>query len=78
MVENLRRSLASLKVPEMEAVPTLTVGVAEAIMNTAFAPEDVVTEVINRAEDALRVARENSGDQTQVITPEMLARVARA
>ncbi len=57
VVDKLRKALGGVQVPSKNSPPPLTVGIAEAVMQSRFDPVDVVTEVINRAESALEAAR---------------------
>jgi GGDEF domain-containing protein/tetratricopeptide (TPR) repeat protein len=55
--EKLRRVLASMPLPGSDNAPRAAAAVVEAVMHRGFDPVDVVTELINRAEEALLVAR---------------------
>jgi diguanylate cyclase (GGDEF)-like protein len=55
-VEKLRKLVADVRLPGKELALPFTAGLAEAVMRTAYDPVDVVTEVINRAEQALHDA----------------------
>jgi diguanylate cyclase (GGDEF)-like protein len=65
--EKLRRVLANSR------VPSFTVGIAEAVMRAEFDPVDIVTELINRAEDALQMALGKGGHQVCVLPAEFSA-----
>jgi len=52
-VEKLRKLVADVRWPEKDQAIPFTAGLAEAVMRTNFDPVDIVTEVINRAEQAL-------------------------
>ena len=55
-VEKLRKLVADVRMPgRIQSLP-LSAGLAEAVMRSAYDPVDVVTEVINRAEQALHDA----------------------
>jgi len=56
VVEKICRVLASMKSPATERPLTTRVGIAEVAIRPGFDPVDIVTEVINRAENALGVA----------------------
>ncbi|MBV9146836.1 MAG: diguanylate cyclase [Acidobacteria bacterium] len=56
VVDKLRKLLASVKTPGTENPVTMTVGIAGAAIQKEYEPVDIVTEVINRAEQALEVA----------------------
>jgi len=55
-VEKLRKLVADVRLPGKDQGVQLTAGLAEAVMRTAYDPVDIVTEVINRAEQALHDA----------------------
>lgn len=56
-VEKLRRVLMGVRIPEREKPPTVRAGIAEIIPTPEYDVEDVVTEAINRVEQALSLAR---------------------
>lgn len=56
VVEKIRKVLADAKVPKTEHPVTMTAGIAGAVLNKDYDPVDMVTEVINRAEQALDIA----------------------
>src|SRR5205814_7180843 len=58
VVEKMRKALTGFKVSGSERPVTIGVGIAEAVMQGQFEPIDIVTEVINRAEDALEKAKQ--------------------
>lgn len=78
VVEKLRKVLASVKVPSKDRPVGMDAGVAECVMQPSFDPADIVTEVINRAEAALALARIEGGNKTQALqpTPETAGAVA--
>jgi diguanylate cyclase (GGDEF)-like protein len=55
-VEKLRKLVADVRLPGKDHGLQLTAGLAEALMRSAYDPVDIVTEVINRAEQALHDA----------------------
>jgi len=55
-VEKLRKLVADVRMPGKDHPVPFTAGLAEALMRSAFDPVDIVTEVINRAEQALHDA----------------------
>jgi len=55
-VEKLRRLLGEVRLPGKDHPVALTAGLAEAVMRQQYDPVDIVTEVINRAEQALQEA----------------------
>lgn len=52
-VERLTTLLGGLGLSEREGSPPLSAGIAQAVMQPGFEPEDIVTELINRVEEAL-------------------------
>jgi diguanylate cyclase (GGDEF)-like protein len=54
--EKLQRLLSQLKMPEKQDSIQFDAGLAEAVVRAEFDPVDIVTEVINRAEQALQTA----------------------
>ena len=71
VADKMRRVLAGVKVPGSERQVAVTVGVAEAAIQPSFDPVDIVTEVINRAEAALEVAKTEGGNRTHSIAPNL-------
>jgi diguanylate cyclase (GGDEF)-like protein len=63
VVDKMRRVLASIKVPGTDRNPPISVGIAEAVLQERFDAVDIVTEVINRVESALEVARSEGGNK---------------
>jgi diguanylate cyclase (GGDEF)-like protein len=57
VVDKLRKVMGTVKVPGTDRLPAMTVGIAEAVMQAKFDPVDIVTEVINRADEALEAAK---------------------
>jgi len=54
--EKLQRLLTQVKVPEKQEAVRFSAGLAEAVVRGEYDPVDIVTEVINRAEQALHNA----------------------
>jgi diguanylate cyclase (GGDEF)-like protein len=54
--EKLQRLLTQVQLPEKQEPVRFNAGLAEAVLRNEFDPVDIVTEVINRAEQALHVA----------------------
>jgi len=69
VVDKMRKVLAPIKVPGTERNPLLTVGIAEAVLQERFDAVDMVTEVINRVESALEVARSEGGNKAHSLAP---------
>ena len=55
-IEKLRRLMADIRLPGKDTPIPLTAGLAEAVMRQQYDPVDIVTEVINRVEQALQEA----------------------
>ncbi|MBZ5598404.1 MAG: diguanylate cyclase [Acidobacteriia bacterium] len=55
-VEKLRKLLTEVHMPEKEEAIPFSAGLAEAVVRPQYDPADMVTEVINRAEQALDTA----------------------
>ena len=68
VVEKMRKVLAPIKLPGLERAPTMSAGIGEAFMQEGFDAADIVTEVINRVESALEVARTSTGKKVHAIT----------
>ena len=62
VVEKMRKVMAAIKIPGTDRAPAMSAGIAEAVMQERFDAVDIVTEVINRVESALELAR-SSGDK---------------
>src|SRR5581483_6090787 len=56
VVDKWRKLLAGIRVPGRSIPLSMTVGIAEAVMDSRWDPVDIVTEVINRVEAALEAA----------------------
>ena len=54
--EKLQRLLSQLRLPEKQEAVHFSAGLAEAVVRGEFDPVDIVTEVINRAEQPLQTA----------------------
>lgn len=63
VVDKMRKVLASTKIPTTDRTPPISVGIAEAVLQEKFDAADIVTEVINRVENALEVARSEGGNK---------------
>lgn len=57
VINKMRKVLAAVHLPSKPDSVPLTVGIAEAVLQSRFDPVDIVTEVINRAESALEAAK---------------------
>jgi|tagenome__1003787_1003787.scaffolds.fasta_scaffold20986147_2 diguanylate cyclase (GGDEF)-like protein len=69
VVDKLRKVLTATKVPGKDRSVPMTVGIAEAVVQSKFDPIDIVTEVINRAEHALEVAKAEGPNKAQSVAP---------
>jgi GGDEF domain-containing protein/tetratricopeptide (TPR) repeat protein len=68
VVEKMKKVVAHNKIPGTDRVPPITVGIAEAVIQSQFDPVDIVTEVINRVEGALEVARSEGGNRARALS----------
>jgi len=71
VADKMRKALAAVKIPGSDREVTLTVGIGEAAVQQSFDPVDIVTEVINRAEAALEIAKAEGGNKAHSITPNL-------
>jgi diguanylate cyclase (GGDEF)-like protein len=71
VADKMRKALAAVKVPGSDRGVTLAVGIAEAAVQHSFDPVDIVTEVINRAEAALEIAKAEGGDTAHSLAPNL-------
>jgi diguanylate cyclase (GGDEF)-like protein len=55
-VEKLRKLLAEIKLPGKDTPVSFTAGIAQGVTRHQYEPVDIVTEVINRVEQALEAA----------------------
>lgn len=62
LAEKLRKTAAGIRPPWDGGGVTLSAGIAEAVARPEFENEDVVTDLINRAEATLDEARKQGGD----------------
>ncbi|HZI57323.1 MAG TPA: diguanylate cyclase, partial [Verrucomicrobiae bacterium] len=69
VVDKMRKVLAPTKIPGTERTPPISVGIAEAVLQERFDAVDMVTEVINRVESALEVARAEGGNKAHSLAP---------
>jgi diguanylate cyclase (GGDEF)-like protein len=67
VVDKMRKVLREIKIPNSDRLPPMTAGIAEAVMQDRFDAVDIVTEVINRVEDALTVARTEGGNKAHAV-----------
>ncbi|MBZ5507515.1 MAG: diguanylate cyclase [Acidobacteriia bacterium] len=69
VVDKMRKVLAPIKIPGTDRTPPISVGIAEAVLLERFDAVDMVTEVINRVESALEVARAEGGNKAHSLAP---------
>jgi diguanylate cyclase (GGDEF)-like protein len=69
VVDKMRKVLSPTKIPGTERTPPLSVGIAETVLQERFDAVDMVTEVINRVESALEVARMEGGNKAHSLAP---------
>jgi len=62
LVEKLRRAAAGVRPPWDSTQITLSAGIVEAAARQEFESEDIVTDLINRAEFSMEEARKQGGD----------------
>jgi diguanylate cyclase (GGDEF)-like protein len=69
VVDKMRKVLAPTKIPATERTPPISAGIAEAVLQERFDAVDMVTEVINRVESALEIARAEGGNKAHSLAP---------
>jgi diguanylate cyclase (GGDEF)-like protein len=69
VIEKFRKVISGTKVPGTENPISMTVGIAGAVIQKEYDPVDIVTEVINRAEQALDVAHSRGANSAHVMAP---------
>jgi GGDEF domain-containing protein len=69
VVDKMRKVLSPTKIPGTERAPSISVGIAETVLLERFDAVDMVTEVINRVESALEVARTEGGNKAHSLAP---------
>jgi diguanylate cyclase (GGDEF)-like protein len=62
LVEKLRRAAAGVRPPWDSTQITLSAGIVEAVAKQEYESEDIVTDLINRAEFSVEEARKRGGD----------------
>jgi len=72
-VEKLRKLMADVRMPGKDQPLPFTAGLAEALMRSAYDPVDIVTEVINRGEQALHDALAQGAGTVLSLAPNMAA-----
>lgn len=69
VVDKMRKVLAPTRIPGTDKTPPISVGIAEAVLQERFDAVDMVTEVINRVENALEIARAEGGNKAHSLAP---------
>ena len=69
VVDKLRKALAGVRLPGKTTPLPMTVGIAEAVMQSRYDPVDIVTEVINRVEAALDAAKAEGPNTAKSLAP---------
>lgn len=62
LVDKLRRAASGLRPPWDSTAITLSAGIVEALAKPDYESEDIVTDLINRAEHSIEEARKKGGD----------------
>ena len=62
LADKLRRTAANIRAPWDSGQVTLSAGLVEAVAKPEFDSEDIVTDLINRAETSVEEARKRGGD----------------
>jgi diguanylate cyclase (GGDEF)-like protein len=62
LADKLQKAAAAVRPPWEGTPPTISAGIAEAIARADFDNEDIVTDLINRAEASIEEARKKGGD----------------
>lgn len=69
VVDKLRKVLASVHAPGKSSPLAMTVGIAEAVMQPRYDADDIVCELINRAEAALAAANSEGPNAVKALAP---------
>ena len=62
LTDKLRRAAAGIRPPWEASAITLSAGIVEAVAKSDFDSEDIVTDLMNRAETSMEEARKRGGD----------------
>jgi diguanylate cyclase (GGDEF)-like protein len=72
LADKLRRAASGLRLPWDSTQITLSAGIVEAVPKTDYDSEDIVTDLINRAELSIEEARKKGGDSSVALeTPKL-------
>jgi diguanylate cyclase (GGDEF)-like protein len=69
VVDKMRRLLDGMRFNARTVPLKTTCGIAEAVLDPAYDPVDIVTEVINRAESSLHAAKHDGGNVARSLAP---------
>ena len=69
VVDKMRKLLEGMRFNSKTISLKTTVGIAEAVLDPAYDPVDIVTEVINRAENSLYAAKHDGGNVARALAP---------
>ena len=69
VLDKLRKALSTTRMPGSNGSVNVTTGIAELVMQPKYDPVDIVTEGINRVENALEMARHEGGDRAHSLAP---------
>jgi diguanylate cyclase (GGDEF)-like protein len=69
VVDKMRRLLDGMRFNTRTLPLKTTVGIAEAVLDPSYDPVDIVTEVINRAENSLHAAKHDGGNVARALAP---------
>lgn len=76
VVEKMKKVLTPVRIPGTDRAPSMSAGIAEAVLQETFDAVDIVTEVINRVENALDVARSEGGNKAHAAAANLQPNVA--
>ncbi len=71
--EKLQRLVAQIKLPEKEEIVRFNAGLAEAVVRAEYDPVDIVTEVVNRAEQAVHLSIAQGAGKVVVLAASVAA-----
>jgi GGDEF domain-containing protein len=75
-IEKLRRLLADVRYPGKNQKVDFSAGLAQAVMRQHYDPVDIVTEVVNRADQALEQAAAQGLGKITTLAPQFAASAA--
>ena len=78
VVDKLRKVMTGTKITGTNREVVMSVGIAEAVVQQKYDPIDIVTEVINRADAALEIAKGEGGGKAQSLAPQLETATAAA